>query len=83
MAGSTLVAELTPVEARTDVQGAGDMIMSLVAAGGAGLSGAIVAGAGFPALAGFSALLAGVAMLAGLATRKPVTGNFAARLPHS
>lgn len=69
VAGSTLVAELTPVEARTDVQGAGDMTMSLVAAGGGGLSGAIVAGAGFAALAGFSALLAGVAVVAGLVTR--------------
>lgn len=70
VAGSTVLADLTPVAARTDVQGTGDMTMSLVAAVGGGLSGLIVAGPGFAALAGFSAFLALVVVLAGIFTAR-------------
>ena len=66
VAGSTVLADLSPVASRTDVQGTGDMTMSLVAAGGGALSGLIVAGPGFPALAAFSAALASVVLGAGV-----------------
>jgi MFS family permease len=68
VAASTTVADLTPVAARTDVQGTADMLMSLTAAGGGALSGVIVGMLGFPVLAAFAALLATVVVVAGVAT---------------
>jgi len=64
VAASATVADLTPLEARTDVQGIADAAMWLTAAIGGGLSGWIVAGWGYPALNGFAAVLAGGVVLA-------------------
>lgn len=66
VAASTVVADLVPLDARTDVQGLADMAMWLTAAGGGALSGVIVALWGYPALNGFAAVLAGGAVLAGI-----------------
>ena len=66
VAASTVVADLVPLEARTDVQGLADMAMWLTAAGGGALSGLIVAAWGYPALNGFAAVLAGGVVLAGV-----------------
>ncbi|WP_210441211.1 MFS transporter [Nocardioides xinjiangensis] len=69
VAASTVVADLTPVEARTDVQGTSDMAMSLTAAGGGALAGVVVGWLGYPALALFAALLAATVVVAGRLTR--------------
>ena len=71
VAASTVIADRTPIEARTDVQGTSDMAMALTAAGGGALAGVIVGGLGYPALAAFAALLAGTVVVAGRLTRRP------------
>lgn len=63
VAASTMVAELAPLGAVTQVQGTADVLMGLAAAAGSALSGVIVGELGFPALAGFSSVFA-VAVLA-------------------
>ena len=68
VAASATVADLAPLESRTDVQGVADMVMWLTAAGGGALSGLIVAGWGYPALNGFAAVLCGGVVLAGVVT---------------
>lgn len=68
VAASTVIADRTPIEARTDVQGTSDMAMALTAAGGGALAGVIVGGLGYPALAAFAALLAGTVVAAGWIT---------------
>ncbi len=72
VAASTVIADRTPIEARTDVQGISDMAMALTAAGGGALAGVIVSGPGYPALASFAALLATTVVVAGRLTRRPV-----------
>ena len=52
VAASTIIADRTPLAARTDVQGTSDMAMSLTAAGGGALAGVIVQAFGYPVLAG-------------------------------
>ena len=64
VAASALIADLAPLESRTDVQGVADMTMWLTAAGGGALSGLIVAQWGYPALNAFGAVLAGGVVLA-------------------
>jgi MFS family permease len=71
VAASTVIADRTPIAARTDVQGTSDMATSLTAAGGGALAGVIVDALGYPALAGFAALLAGTVLLAGWLARNP------------
>jgi MFS family permease len=56
VSGSVVIADLVPVESRTDVQGAADSLMALTAAAAAAVSGIVVDRAGYPALN----LLAGV-----------------------
>jgi MFS family permease len=68
VAGSALIADRTPLAARTDVQGLADAAMWLTAAVGGGLSGWIVASWGYPVLNGFAAVLAGGVVLAALVT---------------
>jgi MFS family permease len=68
VAASALIADLTPLEARTDVQGIADAAMWLTAAVGGGLSGWIVAGWGYPVLNGFAAVLAGGVVMAAVVT---------------
>ncbi len=70
VAASTLISDLTPIEARTDVQGTSDMIMALTAAGGGALAGVIVGWSGYPMLAAFAALLGAAVVAAGVASRK-------------
>lgn len=64
VAASALIADLAPLESRTDVQGFADMTMGLTAAAGGALSGLIVAQAGYPALNAFAAVLVGGVVLA-------------------
>ena len=71
VAASTVIADRTPIEARTDVQGTSDMAMALTAAGGGAFAGVIVGGLGYPALAHFAALLALAVVVAGRLTRTP------------
>lgn len=69
VAASTVIADRTPIAARTDVQGTSDMAMALTAAGGGAFAGVIVGGLGYPALALFAALLALTVVVAGRLTR--------------
>ena len=67
VSASTMVAEHAPLEARTDVQGASDLVMGLTAAVAGALAGVIVGAADYPALALASLLL--VAGVLGAALR--------------
>lgn len=77
VAASTIIADRTPLSARTDVQGSSDMVMSLMAAGGGALAGVIVQGFGYPVLAAFAALLGAAVVAAGIATRRDAQGSAA------
>lgn len=68
VAASAVVADRSPVAARTDVQGVADMTMWLAAAGGGAVSGAVVAAWGYAALNGFAGLIAGGVVLAAVVT---------------
>jgi MFS family permease len=59
VAGSTLLTDSTPIEARTDVQGAADLVMNVSAAAAGALAGVVVGAFGFTALNAFAALLVG------------------------
>jgi MFS family permease len=70
VAASTLLSESAPIDARTDVQGAADLVMGVTAAAAGALAGVVVGFLGFPALTGFAALLvAGVATVSEYARR--------------
>jgi len=70
VAASTLLSESAPSDARTDIQGAADLIMGLVAAVAGALAGVIVGSLGFAALNIFAGLLVtGVATAAEFARR--------------
>ena len=70
LSASATIADLAPLEVRTDVQGTSDMAMGLTAAAAGAFSGAIVGAAGFGVLAAFAAVLAcGVAVAAALVSR--------------
>lgn len=71
IAGSTLIADRVPLSARTDVQGASDLIMGVVAAVGGGLSGVVMGQSGYPALTGYSAALAAIVIAAAWVARRP------------
>ena len=72
VASSTLLSESAPMDARTDVQGAADLIMGLTAAAAGVLGGVIVGALGYGALNVFAALLVtGVATAAEFARRTP------------
>lgn len=77
VAASTMVAELAPLDALTEVQGTADLVMGVAAAAGSAASGLIVGELGYPALAAFSSLFAlgvlGAAFLAGRARFSPPT----------
>ncbi len=64
VSASTMVADLAPLEARTDVQGAADMTMNLAAAAAGGLAGVIVAVWGYAWLAGAAVALVAVVFVA-------------------
>lgn len=70
VASSALLSESAPLDARTDVQGAADLVMGLVAATAGALAGLVMGSFGFVALTGFGALLVvGVAVAAVVARR--------------
>ncbi|HEX6246458.1 MAG TPA: MFS transporter [Nocardioidaceae bacterium] len=57
VAASTLLSESAPLDARTDVQGAADLIMGLVAAAAGVLAGVVMGGLGYGPLNIFAALM--------------------------
>lgn len=62
LASSAAIADLTPLEIRTDVQGVSDMVMGLTAAAAGAVAGVAVAVVGFGGLAWFAgAMVVGVA----------------------
>jgi MFS family permease len=70
VAASALLSESAPLDARTDVQGAADLVMGLTAAAAGGVAGVVVGSLGYAALNGFAALLVtGVATAAEYARR--------------
>jgi MFS family permease len=64
VSAATMVAELAPLEAVTQVQGTADLVMGLAAAAGSAASGVIVGEFGFPVLAGFSSIFAVAVLVA-------------------
>lgn len=75
VAGSALVVESTPLEDRTDVQGAADLLMNVAAAVGGALAGVVMDLWGYAALAGFAAVLVlGVLAAVVAARREPLLG---------
>ena len=75
MAASTLIADLAPLDARTDVQGAADLVMGLTAALAGGLAGVIVASAGYPTLALAAVALALLVVLAAAVAARQGRGS--------
>ena len=74
VAASTLLSEAAPLDARTDVQGAADLVMGLTAAAAGALAGVIVGSLGYGWLNAFAAVLVtGIATAAEYARR--VTGG--------
>ena len=69
VAASTLVAQHAPLGARTDVQGAADLVMGLTAASAGGLAGLVVAVWGYPELAVCSIGLVALVAIGGLGAR--------------
>ena len=80
VAGSTLLTERTPLAARTDVQGASDLVMGLTAAAAGGLSGLVVGIGSFAWLNVLAGVLAAIVVAAGLAAHR---GTLAQRAPTS
>jgi MFS family permease len=73
IAASTLLSESAPLDARTDVQGAADLVMGLTAAVAGAVAGVVVGTFGYGPLALFSGLLVtGVATAAEFARRTAV-----------
>ncbi len=69
VASSTLVAEHAPLESRTDIQGAADLIMNVAAALAGGLAGVIVGAWGYPSLNAFAAVIAAGTLAAAAGAR--------------
>lgn len=67
VAASTLVADHSPLEVRTDVQGTADVVMSLTAAAAGAVSGVVMGMGGYAVLNLVAALFAAGVLLAGLA----------------
>ncbi len=64
VAASTVIADHAPLDVRTEVQGAADLVMGLTAAGAGGVAGVIVGVWGYPTLAATTAALAVGVLLA-------------------
>jgi MFS family permease len=69
VAASTLIAQHAPLEARTDVQGAADLVMGLTAAAAGGLAGVVVGVWGYPELAICATGLVALVAIAGFGAR--------------
>lgn len=70
IAGSTLLAESVPAASRPSVQGTSDLLMNLVGACGAALSGVVMALIGFGGLAGVAALLVAPVLVLAVRVRR-------------
>jgi MFS family permease len=76
VAASTLLSESAPLDARTDVQGAADLVMGLTAASAGAVAGVVVGTLGYAALNVFAALLVtGIATAAEYARRTTGPGT--------
>lgn len=76
VSGSALLTESTPLSARTDVQGAADLVMNGSAAVAGALAGVVMDGLGFGALNWFGAVLTmGVLAAVLLSRREPYLGE--------
>jgi MFS family permease len=69
VASSTLIAEHAPLESRTDIQGAADLLMNVAAALAGGVAGVIVGAWGYPSLNAFAAVIAAGTLAAAAAAR--------------
>jgi len=76
VSASTMLTEAAPLDARTDVQGAADLVMGVTAAVAGALGGVIVGTAGFGWLTLFAA-----ALVAGVATAAEYARRASTRLP--
>jgi MFS family permease len=74
VSASTLVAAHAPLDLRTDVQGAADLMMNLVAAGGAAVAGLVVDELGYGALNALAGLLVAGIAVAAVVSRRPAVG---------
>jgi MFS family permease len=72
VAASTLIAQHAPLEARTDVQGAADLVMGLTAAAAGGLAGVVVGAWGYPELAVCACGLVALVAISGLGARATI-----------
>ncbi len=72
VAASTLVAAHSPLDIRTDIQGAADLVMNLVAAVGAASAGLVVDRLGYSALNASAGLLVVAVAVAAVVSRRPV-----------
>ena len=79
VAGSTMVADHAPLDARTDVQGLTDLVMGLTAAAAGGLSGLVVAAWGFPVLSLLACVLPMAVGVAGYVAARATTRRRRAR----
>jgi predicted MFS family arabinose efflux permease len=70
VASSTLIADHAPLDARTDVQGASDLVMGLTAATAGGLAGLVVGLWGYATLAVLAIALVLVVLLAALGSAR-------------
>ncbi len=70
VAASTMIADQAPLDVRTEVQGAADLVMGLTAAAAGGVAGLIVGVWGYPTLAATTAALA-VGVLLAACVRRP------------
>jgi hypothetical protein len=73
VAGSTLLSESVPAASRVEVQGAGDLLMSLCGGAAAFSSGFIKQSFGFHTLAYGGTLLAAILLLYTMASRPAVS----------
>ncbi len=69
VSASTLIAQHAPLESRTDVQGATDLVMGLTAATAGGLAGLVVDAWGYPELSVCAIGLVALVAIAGLGAR--------------
>ncbi|HSE10241.1 MAG TPA: MFS transporter [Nocardioidaceae bacterium] len=75
VSASTLLSESAPLDARTDVQGAADLVMGVVAAAAGAAAGLVMGSLGFGALNIFAALLVTGVVTASEFARRASTGT--------
>lgn len=72
VSASTMIADHAPLDARTDVQGAADLTMGLIAAAAGGLAGVVMGVFGYPALALAAIVLAATVILAAFSASRVI-----------